>query len=89
MRTTVERRYVFIGSVVDHKIKDKLSELTQAQRDSVIKGAIEELSLRGATGRLGQQVFTIVGGEKFDISMNNIGKNNLEAELRIQIEKAI
>ena len=89
MRTVVERRYVFIGSITEQQIEGRLAELTQIQRNSVLKVAIEELSLQGAVGRLGQRIFTLVGGERFNTSMNKIGKGNLEAQFRAQIEKAI
>ncbi len=89
MRTTIEKRYVFMGSVTDQNVETKIAELTQAQRDSMLKIIIGKLSIQGATGRLGKKIFTLVGGERFNASMNNIGKENLEAQLRIQIEKAI
>ncbi len=89
MRTIIEKRYVFIGSVTDQGIESRLKDLTQMQRDSVLKSAIDEIDLRGATGRLGQRFFTLVGGERFNTSMNNIGKESLEKKIRTQIEKAI
>ena len=89
MRTTIERRYVFMGSIANQDIENKLAELTQAQRDLVIKIAIDELNIQEATGRLGQRIFTLFGGQQFNVSMNNIGKENLEAQIRTQIEKGI
>ncbi len=89
MRTKIERRYVFIGSVTDQDVESRLEDLTQAQRDLVLKNAINEINIQGATGRLGQRFFTLVGGDRFNMSMNNIGKEGLEAKIRIQIEKSI
>ncbi len=89
MRTKIERRYIFIGSVTDQYTESSLQELTQAQRDSVLKIAIDGLNFQGVTGRLGSRIFTLVGGERFNAEMNNIGKENLEAQIRTQVEQEI
>lgn len=89
MRTTIERRYVFIGSVVDQNVEKALIELTQAERDSILESGIEHLGLQGGTGRLGKRFFTLVGDEHFNTSMRSIGKESIEPRLRTHIAKAV
>ncbi len=89
MRPTIERRYVFIGSVVDRNVEESLGKLTQAERDSILKSCVERLDIRGASGRLGKRFFTLVGNERFNASMSSIGKENIEERFRNHIAKAI
>ncbi len=89
MRTTIDKFYVFIGSISDHNVEDKLAQLSQIQRDLILRTVIDKLSFRGATGRLGRRFFTLVGNEQFIASVNSIGKEGFEAQLRARIEKAI
>ena len=89
MRPTIERRYVFIGSVVDRNIEATLSNLTQAERDSILNSCIEYFDIRGASGRLGKRFFTLVGDERFNASMSDIGKENIEDQFRSHIAKAV
>ena len=89
MRTVIDRRYVFIGTIASENVESSLAGLTQLQRDAVLKSVIDELALRGATGRLGQRFFTLVGDERFNASMNDIGKEQLEGKIRTQIDQLI
>ena len=89
MRPTIERRYVFIGSVVDQNVADALSELPQAKRDSILESGIKLLDIQGAIGRLGKRFFTLVGDERFNASMKKIGKENIEARLRNHISETV
>lgn len=89
MRPVIEKRYVFIGSIVDGNIGEILGKLRQAERDSILKSCIESLELRGASGRLGERFFTLVGDERFNSSMNSIGKENIENQFRNHIAKVI
>ena len=89
MRTVIEKRYVFIGSLNNRKVEDALAKLTQAERDFILRYGIDHLGLREVSGRLGKQFFTLVGGARFDESMKNIGKNRIEAGLRSHIAEAI
>ncbi len=89
MRPTIERRYVFIGSVLEQGIADALTELTQAERDSILESGIERLHLQGASGRLGKRLFTLVGDESFNESMKTVGKENIEEQLCNHIAEAV
>ena len=89
MRPTIERRYVFIGSVVDQTVEDALTEVSQAERDAILESGAKLLDLRGATGRLGKRFFTLVGDERFNASMKKIGKESIEARLRAHISEMV
>ena len=89
MRPTIERRYVFIGSIADQNIEDTLIKLTQAERDSILESGIKLLNLQGASGRLGKRFFTLVGDERFDESMKSVGKESIEARLRTHISETV
>ena len=88
MRPQVERRYVFIGAV-DSENVEALDLLSQAQRDAILSAGINDIGLQGATGRLGPKLFTLVGDEKFNASMQIVGKENIEARLRTYVAEAV
>jgi len=88
MRPTVVRRYVFIGSVSSENVKG-LRALAQSARDSMLAAGVKKIGLKGATGRLGVRFFTLVGDERFNASLREIGKEAIEAQLRIHISRAI
>ena len=89
MRPIIDKRYVFIGSLVDQNVEKALLELTQMERDSILKLGIEHLGFKGVSGRLGNRFFTLVGNESFNESMKDIGKENIEARLRSHIAEFI
>lgn len=88
MRPKIERRFVFVGSLASEDM-ETLEKLTQSVRDAILTSGIEALGLRSATGRMGSRFFTLVGSERFDASMREIGKENIEARLRAHISEAI
>ena len=88
MRPTVERRYVFIGSVAEENVAG-LGGLTQTAKDSILKSGIKRFNLQGATGRLGTRFFTLVGDERFNASMLDVGKENIETLLRTHISETV
>ena len=88
MRPVIDKRYVFIGLTSPKNI-DGLARITQADRDSVLASGLERLGLRSATGRLGLRFFTLVGDKRFSESMRDIGKENIEARLRVHISEAL
>ena len=88
MRPRLEKRYVFVGSVASEDV-EALGRCTQAVRDAILTAGIEDMGLRGVTGRLGPRFFTLVGRENFDTSMGEIGKDNIEARLRSHISEAV
>ena len=88
MRPKVEKRYIFIGSVASGNV-EALREVTQSVRDLMLAAGMESIGLRGATGRLGARFFTLVGEESFNASMREVGKENIEAQLRFKISQAV
>lgn len=89
MRPTIERHYVFVGSITDPAVLKNLAELTQPQRNSLLLSVIKQLNLEGVSGRLGERLFTLVGDEQFNKSMLSMGKENLEAQLQSYISEAV
>ena len=88
MRPKIERRYVFVGSIAVENI-ETLGNLTQAVRDAILASGVEDMGLRGVTGRLGPRFFTLVGDETFDASMREIGKENIETRLQSHISEVV
>ena len=89
MRPVVERRYVFMGAVVDADVVAALSRLSQLERNLVLSGCIATVGLEGASGRLGPKVFTLVGGEDFGQSMERVGRENIEFQVRDHIRETV
>ena len=89
MRPVVERRYVFIGSVIDKSLSEALKKRSQREKDSLLHAAMAKLELAGASGRLGTSRFTLVGDEQFGSSMSKIGKERLEGLLCSTIAKEL
>ena len=81
MRTVVERRYVFVGSVTEG-CGAKLARLTQEARNNLLASGMRALGFEDATGRLGVRFFTLVGDAAFDSSLKAFGKHKIEKELR-------
>ena len=81
MRTIVERRYVFVGSVTE-ECGAKLAKLTQDARNDLLASGMSTLGLDNGTGRLGVRFFTLAGDDAFNRSMKSFGKNRIEKELR-------
>lgn len=88
MRPRIEKRYVFVGSVAAGSI-ERLERITQLARDAILKSGIEKLGLRGAAGRLGRRFFTLAGDERFNASMREVGRENIEEGLRLHIAEEI
>ncbi len=88
MRPRVERRYVFVGSVAEEDV-GALGARTQAVRDGILAGGIEDMGLRGVKGRLGARFFTLVGREPFDAEIGAVGEMGLEGRLRYHISEAV
>ena len=88
MRPTVVMRYVFIGSVASEDMEE-LRALAQSVRDRILATGIENIGLESATGRLGVRFFTLVGDERFNTSLREIGKDAIEKHLRTHISRTI
>ncbi len=89
MRPKVDRRYVFIGAVEDANVRGAIANLTQAQRNSLLEASLKALDLGSVSGRLGQQLFTLVGGEELNNRLQSEGRENIEARLRTFIAENV
>ena len=88
MRPTVERVYVFMGAIVDEAVKSALAEQTQEQRNALLRSGTEALGLN-ASGRLGEQFFTLVGDEGLNARLNGEGREAIESRLRAYIKEHV
>ena len=89
MRPVVEKRYVFMGAVVDEGVVAALGSLVQAERDATLAGGIQAIGLRGASGRLGTRIFTLVGAEEFGESMAQVGRGSIERLIRGYLRESV
>ena len=89
MRPKVEKRYVFVGSVVDDGVLKILGRCSQRERDGVLAAGMKAIGLVGAAGRLGVKMFTLVGDEGFNASMKEVGKEGIEPRLRAYIAETL
>ena len=85
MRPTVERRYVFIGAVGDEGLEIALAKMTQSERDQLLLSGLDSLGIRGASGRLGEKLFTLAGDKRLQDSLASYGRHALEARFRTYI----
>ncbi len=88
MRPKVVRRHVFLGSV-SARIRDYMADREQCQRDALLRHSIDKVGLREVTGRLGPQIFTLVGGDVFAKSMRDIGVDDIESKLLDAMEEEV
>lgn len=89
MRPVIDRRYVFIGAVVDEEVRAVIAEMTQAERNALFHSAIDDVGLGAVSGRLGEQFFTIVGDEQLNSKLTSQGREAVEARLRTAIKKRV
>lgn len=85
MRPTVERHYVFIGTVGNEGAEAVLAKMSQSERDALLRFGIVALDLQGTSGRLGEKLFTLVGDERLNGALISQGKETIEARLRANI----
>ena len=89
MRPIVERHYVFIGAVGDGNLQAALAEMTQADRNALLHSGLEALRFTGTSGRLGEQLFTLVGDERLNSRLSSEGRKATEARLRAHIAEKV
>ena len=89
MRTTFDKRYIFIGGISDLIIQNSLINMSQRERDELLAVGAKKIGLVGASGRLGSKLFTMVGDERFGDSVQKIGKEDIENLIRMHIARSI
>lgn len=77
LRPKITRRHVFVGALTDEELKDRLDNLTQAVRDSILSSAMKNnIPARIKwSGRLGKSQFSVVGGENLAEYLNSLKPN--------------
>jgi hypothetical protein len=80
--------YVFMGAIVDEVVKGMLADQTQEQRNGLLRSGIEALGLK-ASGRLGEQFFTLVGDEHLNARLNREGRETIESQVRTYIKENV
>jgi len=88
MRPVIERVYVFMGVIADKAMKTKLASQTQEERNRLLRRGLEALGIE-ASGRLGDQFYTIVGGERLNSHVSSIGAEVIESQLKAFISESI
>jgi hypothetical protein len=89
MRPQVEVRHVFLGSIVATELKKRLAQLSQQQRDALLKRALSsDLAELSSGGRLGATSFTIAGSTALGNAIN-AGSDKLEARVNAAIKGEI
>ena len=88
MRPTYKVIHVFVGSLVEPSLQQRLADMSQVARDGILEGALRSADLDGIGGRLGKRFFTLVGDERFGEVMKKRGKRRLESTLRDYIDQA-
>jgi hypothetical protein len=89
MRPTIERRYVFIGAIQDENVRAAIGRLTQAERNSVLHSSLSAIGLKSVSGRLGERLFTLVGGDDLNRKLQAEGRETVETRLRAHIAENI
>jgi len=86
MRPRVERIHLFIGSVISQDIRDKLSKMTQHERDKLFSQLMRGTypDLKSASARLGIERFTITGGDE-DAAKLKAGSVDFETKINSQL----
>jgi len=89
MRPRIEKRHVYVGAITLDELKCKLKELTQNERDTLLRGIAERI-LAPATisaAKLGASKFALSGDAKFGAAVNK-KKDTLEAEINERLAMA-
>lgn len=90
MRPTVDRRYVFIGAIEDDNVRAAIANLSQAERNMLLGISLTALGFSSSiSGRLGQQLFTLVGGEELNSRLQSQGRETIQAQLRAHIAENV
>jgi len=85
MRPEIETRHVFVGAVLNEKVRAKLAATLQAARNAAMAQILaQKFPDLKATGRLAADRFTLVGRDELGARIRNGEK--LEAEINRELE---
>lgn len=89
MRTIIDKRHVFIGSIASPSMRDALGRMTQQERDACLAAAVKRIGMLDTTGRLGERVFTLVGNLVLAEWIRNKGAQTLESSILAYVEEVV
>lgn len=89
MRPVVENRHVFFGVSGLEPVSSNLRGISQERRESLLRDAIDELGVSGITGHLGDQLFTLVGGDALDQLLSRLGREVVEARIQQHLAEGV
>ena len=75
LRPEIERKFVFIGAIVNEHLRSILDKLTQNERNKLLLNSLNNQFQQNIhwEGRLGKDRFTLVGDEQFSQKLQNLG----------------
>lgn len=85
MRVKIDKYHVFIGSVGNAVVARKLRNLTQQQRDGILRYGIDAIGLEDVNGKMGDRLFTMIGDKKFGETIGRVGQESIEVQMQAQI----
>ncbi len=90
LRPRIEKRYVFVGAVMSERLRRQLANLTQAQRDGLLRAALPRQypGLGDFAVRMGTERFTIVGPAALAQSLK-AGDEDFETAINAALEGEI
>lgn len=90
MRPQIERRHLLIGAITSEKVRVALGQVTQQERDQLLKSAVTSHSpeLPPWEGRLGMERFTLLGSEAFGAAVQRL-PGGFEEAINAYVEEEI
>ncbi|MFC1861734.1 hypothetical protein ACFLX6_00350 [Chloroflexota bacterium] len=87
MRPKVVKKYLYIGAIKSTEVKDRLSKMSQQERDKLFREIVTEnySHLPYWEGMLGLKGFNLIGDEELDQSLRNLD-TDLEATVNDTLE---
>jgi DNA-binding transcriptional MerR regulator len=75
LRPRVQRIHVFLGAVTSADVRQRLAKLSQAERDTALRSAVQRAfpRLKDFGGKLGSEKFTITGNEEVSAKLTQGG----------------
>lgn len=89
MRPVVERYQVFMGETGPDSVVGNLRNLSQRARDEMLTAAISNLGVVDIKGRLGDRLFTLVGGDDLKHLLSHLGPEVIESRIQEYLAKGV
>ena len=88
-RPIIERRHAIIGELRSESLKDKLKEMSQLERNSLLQSALDEYgpSVPRLGSKLGDGYFLLVGDDRFHTEITSLPEGFEVAVTRYLIQK--